>query len=97
MIDQNNNPRVVITGMGWITPLGHDLQSVWSKLTAGASGIRSITSFDASTFPTSFAAQVCDYDFTTYLKDPSLHEHATVNTQFALGAARQAWDQAPEL
>ncbi len=94
MIDQNNNPRIVITGMGWITPLGHDLQSVWSKLTAGASGVRSITSFDASTFPTSFAAQVRDYDFTTYLNDPSLHEHATVNTQFALGAVRQAWDQA---
>lgn len=87
-------PRVVITGMGWITPLGHDLDTVWGRLIAGESGVTEIERFDASTFPTSFAAQVRDYDYTTYLKDPSLHEHAAANTQFALGAARQAWDQA---
>jgi 3-oxoacyl-[acyl-carrier-protein] synthase II len=86
--------RVVITGMGWITPLGHDLETVWSRLMAGASGVRPIDRFDASTFPSTFAAQVGDYDYRQYLRDPSLHEHAGKHSQFALGAARQAWDHA---
>jgi len=86
--------RIVVTGMGWITPLGHDLDTVWSRLMKGESGIRPIERFRAETFPTSFAAQVRDYDYRRYVRDPSLHEHAAANTQFALGAARQAWDQA---
>ena len=95
MIDHNNNnPRIVVTGMGWITPLGHDLQTVWDKLAGSESGVAPIERFDARTFPTKFAAQVKDYDFTKYLKDPEVHKHAGANTQFALGAARQAWDQA---
>lgn len=95
MIDHNNNnPRIVVTGMGWITPLGHDLQTVWDKLAGSESGVAPIERFDARTFPTNFAAQVKDYDFTKYLKDPEVHKHAGANTQFALGAARQAWDQA---
>lgn len=94
MSDSNNGgPRVVITGMGWITPLGHDLETVWSRLAACESGVVKIDHFDASTFPTSFAAQVRDYDFTKYLDDPSVHEHAGANTRFSLGAARQAWEQ----
>jgi 3-oxoacyl-[acyl-carrier-protein] synthase II len=80
--------------MGWVTPLGHDLDTVWTKLIGGESGVTPIRRFDASTFPTSFAAQVRDYDYESYLRDPKLHEHAAANTQFALGAARQAWDQA---
>ncbi len=88
------NPRIVVTGMGWITPLGHDLKTVWSRLMSGESGVSPIDRFEASTFPTTFAAQVRDYDFTKYLDDPSIHETAASNTQFALGAARQAWDQA---
>ncbi|MHC4989441.1 MAG: beta-ketoacyl-[acyl-carrier-protein] synthase family protein [Planctomycetota bacterium] len=86
--------RVVITGMGWVTPLGHDLQTVWRRLSGGDSGVGPIERFDASTFPTTFAAQVRDYDYTKFLDDPAVHEHAGVHTQFALGAARQAWDQA---
>ena len=88
-----SEPRIVITGMGWVTPLGHDLETVWGNLVGGVSGVTPIARFDASTFPTSFAAQVKDYDYRAYLRDPSLHEHAAANTQFALGAARQAWDQ----
>ncbi len=85
--------RVVVTGMGWITPLGHDLETVWSKLIGGESGVSPIQRFDAETFPTSFAAQVRDYDYRQYVNDPAVHERAAANTQFALGAARQAWDQ----
>ena len=86
--------RIAVTGMGWITPLGHDLDTVWTKLVNGESGVRPIDRFDASTFPTPYAAQVRDYDFRQYVRDPSIHELAAMNTQFALGAARQAWDQA---
>ncbi|MEE8458883.1 MAG: beta-ketoacyl-[acyl-carrier-protein] synthase family protein [Phycisphaerales bacterium] len=85
--------RVVVTGMGWITPLGHDLDTVWAKLVNGESGVKPIDRFDASTFPTPYAAQVRDYDYRQYVSDPKVHEHAAMNTQFALGAVRQAWDQ----
>lgn len=86
-------PRVVITGMGWVTPLGHDLATVWSRLMASESGMAPIDRFDARTFPTTFAAQVRDFDWTRYVDDPSLHRNAGLNTCFALGAARQAWTQ----
>ena len=86
--------RIVITGMGWITPLGHDLETVWQRLRDGESGVAPIDRFDASEFPTTFAAQVRDYDFTSYVRDAAVHAHAGHNSRFALGAARQAWDQA---
>jgi 3-oxoacyl-[acyl-carrier-protein] synthase II len=88
-----NKPSVVITGMGWVTPLGHDLESVWAKLLAAASGVDRTTHFDASTFPTTFSAEVKDYDWKQYVKDPSLHDGVGLNTSFALGAAAQAWKQ----
>ena len=88
------SPRVVVTGMGWITPLGFSLDEVWGKLVSAASGMAPITRFDATTFPTTFAAEVKEYDFTRFVRDASLHQTAGLNTQFALGAARQAWAQA---
>ena len=91
---KNSQQRIVITGMGWITPLGHDLESGWQKLASGESGVRPIDRFDASTFPTTFAAQVRDFDFTKYVDDATVHANAGLNTQYALGAARQAWQQA---
>lgn len=85
--------RVVITGMGWVTPLGHCIDAVWERLVRGESGVNRITRFDAETFPTTFAAEVRDYDYRQFLRDPKLHEHARLNTQYALGAAVQAWRQ----
>ncbi|MEM6553893.1 MAG: beta-ketoacyl-[acyl-carrier-protein] synthase family protein [Planctomycetota bacterium] len=89
-----DKPQIVITGMGWITPLGHDLDAVWNALLAATSGAGPITRFDASTFPTSFAAQVKDYDPWKYIKHPEAHEGIGLNTGFALGAAAQAWAHA---
>src|SRR5262245_29797720 len=86
-------PRIVITGMGWVTPLGFDLDTVWSRLTRGESGVSKIERFQAGTFPTTFAAQIRNYDVNTFLADTSVHKHAGLNTQFALGAAAQAWKQ----
>ena len=87
-------PRVVVTGTGWITPLGHDIESVWKRLLAAESGMAPITRFDARTFPTTFAAEVRDYDVSRFVKDPAVHRTAGLNSQFALGAASQAWRQA---
>ena len=61
--------RVVITGIGWITPLGHDIESVWKRLLNAESGIAPTTIFDASTFPTQFAAEVKDFDLAAFLGD----------------------------
>ncbi|MAJ46498.1 MAG: beta-ketoacyl-[acyl-carrier-protein] synthase II [Planctomycetes bacterium TMED75] len=89
----STSPRVVVTGMGWITPLGCSLEEVWSHLVSAGSGMAPITRFDASTFPTTFAAEVKDYDFAQFVRDPAIHATAGLNTRFALGAARQAWQQ----
>ncbi len=86
--------RVVITGIGWVTPLGHDIETVWGQLLAGASGIAPTTRFDASTFPTQFSAQVKNYDYKQYTKNHDFHEGVGLNTSFALGAAAQAWESA---
>lgn len=86
--------RIVVTGMGWVTPLGHDLETVWQALLTGESGIAPISHFDASTFPTTFAAEVKDYDWRPYVDDPAWHESIGLNTAFALGAAAQAWKMA---
>lgn len=90
--------RVVITGMGWITPLGHDVATVWSRLLAGENAIGPVTRFDASTFATNFAAEVKGFDLARHLDpahhDLSRHQYAGTSTAFALAAAAQAWKQA---
>ncbi|MFW6060443.1 MAG: beta-ketoacyl-[acyl-carrier-protein] synthase family protein [Phycisphaeraceae bacterium] len=84
--------RIVITGIGWVTPLGWDIESVWAKLLAGTSAIEPIRHFDATTFPTTFAAQVpADYDYRRFVTHGDVHENVGANTTFALGAAAQAW------
>jgi 3-oxoacyl-[acyl-carrier-protein] synthase II len=80
--------------MGWVTPLGHDLATVWSSLMSGRSGVGPITRFDASTWSTSFAAEVRNYRLEELLEGAEAHAHAGLSTRFALGAAAQAWRQA---
>ena len=83
---------IVITGIGCVTPLGCDVQTVWSNLLAGVSAIRPTFHFDASTFPTSFTAQVSeDYDYRKYVHRPEWHEGISRNSAYAVGAAAQAW------
>jgi 3-oxoacyl-[acyl-carrier-protein] synthase II len=59
--------RVVITGMGIISPLGCSLESLWSNLVAGVSGIGPITSFDASDFEVRIAGEVKGFDPLDYM------------------------------
>ncbi|MBN1346831.1 MAG: beta-ketoacyl-[acyl-carrier-protein] synthase family protein [Phycisphaerae bacterium] len=85
--------RVVVTGVGWITPLGHEIEPVWKRLLAGDSGIARTTVFDAGTFPSTFSAEVRDFDLARFLGDDAAeHADASRNAGFALAAARIAWD-----
>jgi len=84
------NRRVVVTGIGCVTPLGNDVKTTWENLCQCKSGMGPITHFDASNFPTTFAAEVKDYDLSKHYDDPSRFEHAGRNIQFAIGAAQQA-------
>ena len=85
--------RVIITGMGAITPLGLTPEETWQNLLASKSGIRPIRIFEAETFPTTFAAQVpAEFDIRRYVRDPSAVKMAGRNVLFALAAARSAMD-----
>ncbi len=86
--------RVVITGMGVVCPLGHDVESMWKGLMTGKSGAAPTTIFDASTFPTTFDAEVKDYDISRFVKNPDLHQHSNRGSTFVLGACVQACGQA---
>ncbi len=78
--------RVVITGMGWVTPMGHSIESVWKRLLAGESGISRTTIFEAGTFSTSISAEVKDYRMEDFIGMAGPHAGVGRNTQFALGA-----------
>lgn len=86
--------RVVITGMGVVTPLGHTVGELYASQIEGRTAVGPITRFDASTFPTTFASEVTGFDLTRYLKDATRYLRCGVNTQFALGAAKQALEDA---
>ena len=85
---------VVITGVGWITPLGDDLEGVWRRLLAGESAIKPTEIFDARTFPTTFSADIPDFDLAKWLPDQQEHQYGSRNTKFVLAAAIQAWQAA---
>ncbi len=86
--------RVVITGTGWVTPLGCDVPSVWKRMIAGDSGIAPVAQFPASSYPTNFAGESEDVNLDAILPNPKPHRHALRNVRFALAAAAQAWSQA---
>ncbi|MFQ5677773.1 MAG: beta-ketoacyl synthase N-terminal-like domain-containing protein, partial [bacterium] len=67
MSEKNKLHRVVVTGMGIISPLGHDLQELWNNLLAGKSGVDLITGFDTTDFTTKFAAEVKNFDPEDYM------------------------------
>ena len=66
-MSQGSRRRVVITGLGAISPLGNTVESSWQGVLAGQSGVASITRFDASAFATRFAGQVKDFPLETYI------------------------------
>jgi 3-oxoacyl-[acyl-carrier-protein] synthase II len=82
--------RVVITGVGCVTPLGNDVETMWGHLLKGDSGIGQTTLFDASNFPTKISAEVRNFDLADVGEDPKRWEHNGRHTRFAVGAAKQA-------
>jgi len=82
-------PRVVITGIGAVTPVGLDRETTWQALLAGRSGVGPITAFDASRLSTRIAAQVTGFDPAAVLEGKRLRRSARF-TQFAVAAAREA-------
>jgi 3-oxoacyl-[acyl-carrier-protein] synthase II len=87
--------RVVITGIGWITPLGHSIEEAWGRLLKGESGVAKTTIFDAGTFPTQFSAEVKGFDLRRFLvSDYETHKDVSRQAGFALAAATLAWKDA---
>src|SRR5262245_32504220 len=86
--------RVVITGMGVITPLGDTVGELFAACAAGKSGVGPITRFDARTFPTTFAAEVKGFDLGRYVRGPERWKDAGEASQFAAAAARLALEDA---
>jgi 3-oxoacyl-[acyl-carrier-protein] synthase II len=80
--------------MGVVCPVGNDVESLWKALLAGKSGMAPTTIFDASTFPSTFSAEVKNYDLTKYTKNPQLHKDSNRGSGFVIGAAAQACGQA---
>ena len=83
--------RVVVTGMGCVTPLGNDLPTFWSNLVAGKNGIGPITKFDTTDFKAKLAAEVRDFDPKLYMEKPQIL-HSDLYAQLAMAAAVQAME-----
>ena len=81
--------RVVVTGLGAITPLGLSVEETWKNIKAGKSGAAPITHFDASQFKTQFACEVKGFDAGEYI-DRKESRKMDIYTQYALAAAKQA-------
>ncbi|MBC7567631.1 MAG: beta-ketoacyl-ACP synthase II [Pedobacter sp.] len=81
--------RVVVTGLGAVTPLGNTVNEFWENIVAGKSGVSAITKFDTSKFKTKFAAEVKDFDATAYIDKKELKKY-DLYTQYAIAASDQA-------
>lgn len=87
----NNPTRVVITGLGAVTPIGNTVQSFWENALAGTSGARRISRFSPDAFKAQFACEVKDFDPTMHLDQKEI-KRSDLFTQFALYAAAQAME-----
>ncbi len=84
--------KVVVTGMGVVSPVGSDLDSFWNNIKAGMNGIGPITRFDAANFDARIGAEVKGFDVSLYMDKKEARKMALF-TQFAVAAAVQAWKQ----
>lgn len=81
--------RVVVTGMGVVSAVGHDLQTFWNNLLAGKSGVKMISRFDTTDFATKFAGEIQDFDPENYL-DRKDSRRMDLFTQYAIAATASA-------
>jgi len=82
--------RVVVTGLGCVTPLGAEVEQVWGRLVEGRSAVGPITLFDAGNFPVRVAAEVRDWDISEVGEDPKRWQHEPRQTIFTVAAAKKA-------
>jgi 3-oxoacyl-[acyl-carrier-protein] synthase II len=90
MANSYSDRRVVVTGLGVVTPLGHDVNTFWQNLIAGQCGIDKITAFDASAFATQIAAEVKNFDPTPAFPSPKEIRRTDRYSQFGIYAAWSA-------
>ncbi|MCO5251413.1 MAG: beta-ketoacyl-ACP synthase II [Candidatus Kapabacteria bacterium] len=88
-----NFPKVVVTGMGAVSPIGNTLQDYWSGLLSGKSGAAPITKFDATEYKTQFACEVKDYEATLHISAKET-QRMDLFTQYALSSAAMAVEDA---
>jgi len=84
-----NLNRVVVTGMGAVTPIGNNTQDYWQALSDGVSGCRSITRFDTTHFKTKFACEVKDFDISRFLDKKEVRRY-DLYAQYAVAASEEA-------
>ena len=82
--------RVVITGLGAVTPLGNNVRETWEGLKNGRSGVARITLFNAESFPTRIAGEVKDFNFSKWTRTNGTNHFLGRNSHFALEAAGEA-------
>lgn len=83
--------RVVVTGMGAITPVGNDIDTMWANMLAGANGVEKITSFDTSDLKVHLAGTVKNFEPEKYIEKRELRK-LDIYCQYAIAAAQQAVD-----
>src|SRR6476619_4320534 len=81
--------RVVVTGIGAVTPIGNNVNDYWKSLIGGVSGAKPITKFDAANFKTRFACEVRDFDPLQTIEKSELKRY-DLYTQYALVSAHEA-------
>lgn len=82
--------RIVITGIGVVSPLGNDLKTTWEAMKSGKSGIGKITLMDATDYPAQIAGEVKDFNGASFFNNPKESRRVDRYTHFAVAAAKQA-------
>jgi 3-oxoacyl-[acyl-carrier-protein] synthase II len=92
-MNQHAIRRVVVTGIGLVTPLGTGLEKTWKALCACESGVTRITRFDPTDYPSQIAGEVKDFDSTAFIEKKELKK-MDLFIHYAIGAGRMAVDDA---
>ena len=82
--------RVVVTGLGAISPVGNDVETTWKNIVAGVSGVQRITQLDPTEYPSQIAGEVNGFDPETLVAKKDVRRYDRFSL-FAMGAAREAW------
>ena len=86
----SNNKKILITGVGAITPVGKSVAEMWQSIRNGVCGIGTITKFDPSNVASKVAAEIKDFDFSQYA-EKKMARRMGLFTQYAVAAAKEAW------